>query len=310
MKNNNIVNPIGLKGNEINDRMKELMGISPINENRTTSVVELTKIGPDGNVYAIVRENHSYYIKTTNKKSNILAEDFKYIGGLQNKNSEVYSSYAKAIKHLNFKFNSLAEAYNVNGNINVFKNDNLITECGMGGFSSNEKGQSGFSGMGNLDGQTMEPEQEYAPIAEYFLSEEIDSNEYEREYNDTEEDDDAEADRKIDYDEDEKDLTESEKAIMAMNEEEEDDEDNNFSKYKKGKPEQSKNPDYDKPLKDVDLKKNAYKPPTHKDSAYDKPIPKHLKENNLSIQRALLSMDEIIDNLAAGTLKKKVYSLK
>ena len=43
MKNNKI-NPIGLKGNEINERMKELMGINPINENKSTSVVELSKM--------------------------------------------------------------------------------------------------------------------------------------------------------------------------------------------------------------------------------------------------------------------------
>ena len=103
MKNNKI-NPVGLKGNEINERMKELMGITSINENHSNSVVELTKVGPDGKSYAIVRENHEYYIKVTNKASNILAEDFKYIGGLQNKKSEAYGSYAKAIKHLNLNF--------------------------------------------------------------------------------------------------------------------------------------------------------------------------------------------------------------
>ena len=64
MKNKNIISPIGLKGNQINERMKELMGISSINENKSNIVVELTKMGPDGKAYAIVRENHEYYIKS------------------------------------------------------------------------------------------------------------------------------------------------------------------------------------------------------------------------------------------------------
>ena len=138
------ITPVGLKGNEINERMKQLMGIQPINENKKSSVVELTKIGPDGNVYGIVRENHEYYIKITNKKSNLVTEDFSYIGGLQNKKQEVYPSYAKAIKQLNLKFNSLNEAYGKSGQINVFEDDNLLNEMGYG-----------FSGEGNLEGNQM-----------------------------------------------------------------------------------------------------------------------------------------------------------
>ena len=52
----------------------------------------------------------------------LINEDFKYIGGLQNKKSEAYPSYAKAIKHLNLKFNSLAESFDAGHNINVFEN--------------------------------------------------------------------------------------------------------------------------------------------------------------------------------------------
>jgi hypothetical protein len=127
MKNNGI-KPVGLKGNDILNRMKDLMGMSPINENKSNSVVELSKVGPDGKVYGIVRENHEYYIKTANNATNLMLEDFNYIGGLQNKKSEAYPSYAKAIKQLNLKFLSLNEAYGKSGQINVFENDNLITE--------------------------------------------------------------------------------------------------------------------------------------------------------------------------------------
>ena len=150
MKKNILINPIGLKGQEINERMKQLMGIKPINENKSNIVVELTKMGPDGNAYAIVRENHEWYIKKADKTKNLVAEDFKYIGGLQNKKQEAYPSYAKAIKHLNLKFRSLAEAHNYDGEINVFLNDNLISEAGMAGFS--EMKGNGFTGEGNLEG--------------------------------------------------------------------------------------------------------------------------------------------------------------
>jgi len=160
MKNNKIM-PLGLKGEEINERMRHLMGIKTINENKTSYVIELTKIGPDNKAYAIVRENHEYYIKISDKTSNILAEDFKYIGGLQNKKSESYPSYAKATKHLNLRFNSLAEAFDKELTINVLKDDNLLSEYGFAGFSqvggtggNGGNGGNGFSGAGNLAGNT------------------------------------------------------------------------------------------------------------------------------------------------------------
>lgn len=128
MKNNNIVKPVGLKGNEALDRMRSLMGVTPINENVKPSVIELTKEGPDGNIYAIVRENHEYYIKTATKSDNLVAESFNYIGGLQNKKDKAYPSYAKAIKMLNLKFISLNEAKGISGSVNVFLDDNLISE--------------------------------------------------------------------------------------------------------------------------------------------------------------------------------------
>lgn len=150
MKKENKIYPVGLKGNQINERMKELMGITPINESIKNFVIELTKLGPDGKAYAIVRENHEYYIKTTDKKSGLIGEDFKYIGGLMNKKSEAYPSYAKAIKQLNLKFRSLAEAHNFEGEINITVDDNLLSEAGIAGFSN--YGGNGFSGEGNLTG--------------------------------------------------------------------------------------------------------------------------------------------------------------
>jgi len=128
MKKRNIIKPTGLKGKEVINRMKELMGSTSINEDVKRSVVELTKEGPDGNIYAIVRENQEYYIKISENKSNLVTEDFNYIGGLQNKKDKSFSSYSKAIKQLNLKFMSLNEAIGKSGQINVFEDDNLITE--------------------------------------------------------------------------------------------------------------------------------------------------------------------------------------
>jgi len=158
------VSPVGLKGNQINERMKELMGIGAINENKSSIVIELTKVGPDGNAYAIVRENHEWYIKSTAKKAKLVAEDFQYIGGLMNKKSEAYPSYAKAIKHLNLKFKSLAEAHGFTGEINVFQNDNLLAEGGVAGFT--EMTGNGFSGEGNLEENKPMMEEEEVELSE------------------------------------------------------------------------------------------------------------------------------------------------
>jgi hypothetical protein len=123
----NIINPNGLKGKDVLSRVRELMGES-IQKDTKNYVIELTKKGPDGKVYAIVRENHSYFIKVTDKTKNIVGEDFKYLGGLQNITEGVYTSYAKAIKHLNLKFINLSEAYGKNNTIDTFSNDNLVEE--------------------------------------------------------------------------------------------------------------------------------------------------------------------------------------
>ncbi len=135
MKNNLNINPIGLKGQEQINEMKRLMGIKPLTENvnkNDNSKIELTKQGPDGKIYGIVREKHEFYIKVADKKDNVLAEDFKYIGGLQNKKSEMYETYAKAIKHLNLKFISINESLgHKTDKINVFENDNIVS-TGMG----------------------------------------------------------------------------------------------------------------------------------------------------------------------------------
>lgn len=121
----NFVNPKKIKGKDKLDRIKDLMGkMSTLNESTSTSEVENVKKGANGVIYGIIRENHSYFIKTTEKTSGtILAEDFNYIGGLQNKNIERYGSYAEALKQLNLKFDMLNESFGIKDNTNLFESD-------------------------------------------------------------------------------------------------------------------------------------------------------------------------------------------
>lgn len=146
MKKNSNIRPTGRKGKEVIDRMKELMNITPIKESVDRSVVELTKIGPDGKAYGVVKENQEYFIKVSDKTENLVAEDFNYIGGLKNKKQEAYPSYAKATKKLNMKFIDLAE--NAEDKIfNILRSDNLMENDDDGSpvsvrYSSDRKGPS------------------------------------------------------------------------------------------------------------------------------------------------------------------------
>lgn len=130
----NIVNPKTLKGQDKVNRMLDLMGkMSTLNESKSFSELELIKKGPNGIVYGIVRENHDYFIKTSNKSyGQFLSEDFQYIGGLQNKGTEKYHSYAEALKHLNIKFDMLNESYGVEYNNNIFESDGNAISGGVG----------------------------------------------------------------------------------------------------------------------------------------------------------------------------------
>ncbi len=126
MKNSNI-RPTGRKGRETIDRMKELMEGTPIKENVDRSTEIVTKLGPDGKAYAIIKENNQYYIKVADKSSGLVMEDFKYIGGLMNKTNEAYHSYSEATKQLNMKFINLAESAE-DKVFNILRNDNLLKE--------------------------------------------------------------------------------------------------------------------------------------------------------------------------------------
>ena len=130
----NYVNPKSLKGQDKLNRMLDLMGkMDTLNESKSFSELELIKRGPNGLVYGIIRENHNYFIKTSQKNSGkFLSEDFSYIGGLQNKYDERYHSYSEALKHLNIKFDMLNESYGVKNNTNIFESDGRAIAGGAG----------------------------------------------------------------------------------------------------------------------------------------------------------------------------------
>jgi hypothetical protein len=138
------INPKSLKGKDKVDRIKNLMGrMNTLNESTSLSELELVKKGPNGVIYGVVRENHKYFIKTTEKKSgNVVAEDFNYIGGLQNKFDEAYNSYAEVTKQLNLKFDMLNESFGIEENNNIFENDGVAFDRGTGfGFSMDKENE-------------------------------------------------------------------------------------------------------------------------------------------------------------------------
>ena len=95
-------------------RMKELMNIGNINEEKKSlseNIVEYHALGADGKTYGIVKEGTKYYIKVAPKKdSEVVAEDYDYIGGFCNKKQYEYNSYSNASKNLDLKLMSIKES--------------------------------------------------------------------------------------------------------------------------------------------------------------------------------------------------------
>lgn len=98
------------------EKMKHLIGYGKIDENasRTNNkpIVEFHSKGADGRTYGIIREFNKFYIKVAPKKdTEVVAEDYSYIGGINNKKDYEYSTYALAAKQFDLKMKSLNEAY-------------------------------------------------------------------------------------------------------------------------------------------------------------------------------------------------------
>jgi len=124
------INPTGLKGNEQMEHIMSLMETINHIDTDTSMVTSVgtSKKGPDGNVYAIIKEESKYFIKVAPFSETLKESDFKYIGGLKNKLTEAYPSYSKATKRLSGKFRSLYEAYNISGEINILQSEHLVME--------------------------------------------------------------------------------------------------------------------------------------------------------------------------------------
>ena len=95
--------------------MKHLINFG-VNENSSKSskpIVEFKKKAANGKTYGIVRESTKFYImEAPQKDTEVLAEDFDYIGGFNNRKANEYSSYAKASKNFDLKMMSISESYN------------------------------------------------------------------------------------------------------------------------------------------------------------------------------------------------------
>ena len=98
-------------------KMKNLINYgvneSTNNVNSGLSTVEYHQLGADGKTYGIIRENSKFYIKSAPKKdTEILAEDYQYIGGFGAKKENEFNSYAQAYKHFEMKMKDLNESCN------------------------------------------------------------------------------------------------------------------------------------------------------------------------------------------------------
>lgn len=104
------------KSSEENElaKMKHLIGFG-LNEEKTNkgnASVAFHQVGADGKTYAIVNECNKFYIKVAPKKdTEILAEDYDYIGGFMNKKDYEYPTYTMASKQFGLKMKSLNEAF-------------------------------------------------------------------------------------------------------------------------------------------------------------------------------------------------------
>ena len=107
-------------------RMKELMGYGineqVVNTGGSKPIVEYKMKAADGKTYGIIHECNKFYIKVAPKKdTEVLAEDFDYIGGWNNRKENEYKTYAMASKQFDLKMMSINEANTHKVEIQQFK---------------------------------------------------------------------------------------------------------------------------------------------------------------------------------------------
>lgn len=97
-------------------------GVNESSSKNSKPVVEFQKKAANGKTYGIVRESTKYYImEAPQKDTKVLAEDFDYIGGYNNRKENEYSSYSKASNALDLKIMAINETVN--------KNEQVIVEA-------------------------------------------------------------------------------------------------------------------------------------------------------------------------------------
>lgn len=99
---------------EETSRMLELMnyGINESSSKSSAPRVEYSVKAADGLTYGIVNEGTKFYIKVAPKKdTQVVNEDFDYIGGEMNKKQNEYKSYALASKNLELKLMQINESH-------------------------------------------------------------------------------------------------------------------------------------------------------------------------------------------------------
>lgn len=75
------------------------------------------KRGADNVAYGIVKENHNYFIKKSNKQTEPNIEDFAYIGGLPNIHEYRYNKLSEADKNRTMMLNTINEALKSKGDV-------------------------------------------------------------------------------------------------------------------------------------------------------------------------------------------------
>lgn len=85
-------------------------GVNESTAAKSKPIVEFKRKAANGKTYGIVCDATKYYImEAPQKDTEILAEDFQYIGGYNNRKENEYSSYAKASNALDLKIMSINE---------------------------------------------------------------------------------------------------------------------------------------------------------------------------------------------------------
>jgi len=125
--------------NAFYQRMRSLANVNEAKKNETpSSLGDLVdyKRGGDNVAYGIVKENHNYYIKKSNKQGDLGVEDFAYIGGLENIHEYKYNKLSEADKNRVMLLNTIDEALGTKksaisegkGNSKKRKNENAEEE--------------------------------------------------------------------------------------------------------------------------------------------------------------------------------------